>query len=157
MTRGERRSEGQDRLSLTSFGFSLVLIGAILLVTPNYHNELVYFFRDFHLVKVTQNVSLPAPKSSHPIVYTAVMNFCIVYGLFQIAILVLRFVLRDPIDRKAGTASGIVFWLGAGYLLGTLLTETIGWFNFLAGLVIFIGLSIVIRGLVTLSFQVMRR
>jgi len=157
MTRGERRSEGWDRLSLASLGFFLILIGAILLVTPNYRNEFVSFFRDFHLVKVTPNVSLPAPKSSHPIVYTAVMEFCIAYGLFQIAILVFRFVLRDPIDRKAGTASGIVFWLGAGYLLSMLLTESIGWFDFLAGLAIFIGLSIVIRGFVTLLFQFMRR
>lgn len=157
MTRGESRSEGWDRLSLASFGFFLILIGAILLLTPNYHNEFVSFFRGFHLVKVTSNVSLPAPKSSHPIVYTAVMDFCIAYGLFQIAILVLRFVLRDPIDRKAGTASGIVFWLGAGYLLSMLLIESIGWFDFLAGLVIFIGLSIVVRGFVTLLFQVMRR
>jgi len=157
MTRGERRSEGWDRLSLASLGFFLILIGALLLVTPNYRNEFVSFFRDFHLVKVTPNVSLPAPKSSHPIVYTAVMEFCIAYGLFQIAILVFRFALRDPIDRKAGTASGIVFWLGAGYLLSMLLTESIGWFDFLAGLAIFIGLSIVVRGFVTLLFQVMRR
>jgi len=157
MTRGERRSEGWDRLSLASLGFFLILIGAILLVTPNYRNEFVSFFRDFHLVKVTPNVSLPAPKSSHPIVYTAVMEFCIAYGLFQIAILVFRFALRDPIDRKAGTASGIVFWLGAGYLLSMLLTESIGWFDFLAGLAIFVGLSIVVRGFVTLLFQVMRR
>jgi len=157
MTRGERRSEGWDRLGLASLGFFFILIGAILLVTPNYHNEFVSFVRDFHLVKVTPNVSLPAPKSSHPIVYTAVMEFCIAYGLFQIAILVFRFVLRDPIDRKAGTASGIVFWLGAGYLLSMLLTESIGWFDFLAGLAIFIGLSIVIRGFVTLLFQFMRR
>ena len=157
MTRGERRSKEWDRLGLASLGFFLILIGALLLVTPNYRNEFVSFVRDFHLVKVTPNVSLPAPKSSHPIVYTAVMEFCIAYGLFQIAILVFRFVLRDPIDRKAGTASGIVFWLGAGYLLSMLLTESIGWFDFLAGLAIFIGLSIVIRGFVTLLFQFMRR
>lgn len=157
MTRGERRSEGWDRLGLASLGFFFILIGAILLVTPNYHNEFVSFVRDFHLGKVTPNFSLPAQKSSHPIVYTAVMEFCIAYGLFQIAILVFRFALRDPIDRKAGTASGIVFWLGAGYLLSMLLTESIGWFDFLAGLAIFVGLSIVVRGFVTLLFQVMRR
>lgn len=156
MTRSETHSEEWDRLSITSFGFFLVLIGVILLVTPNYYNEFVSFFRDFHLVKATSNVFLPAPKSSHPIVYTVFMEFCIGYGLFQIAILVFRFVLRDPIDRKVGTASGMVFWLGAGYLLSMLLTESISWFNFLAGLVIFIGLSIVVRGFVTL-FQVMRR
>ena len=157
MIQGERRSEGVDRFSLASFGFFLILIGAIILITPNYYDEFSAFFRDFHLVRVASNFFLPAPKSSHPIVYTAFMDFCIAYGLFQIAVLVFRFVLRDSVDRKSGTASGIVFWLGAGYLLSMLITKSIGWFNFLAGLVIFIGLSIVVRSLVTLSFQVMRR
>jgi len=95
MIQGERRPEGGDRLSLASFGFFLILIGAISarLITPNYYDEFSAFFRDFHLVRVASNVFLPAPKSSHPIVYTAFMDFCIAYGLFQIAVLVFRFVL----------------------------------------------------------------
>lgn len=161
MTRSERRSEGGDRLSLASFGFFLILIGAIILITPNYYSEFSAFFRDFHLVKVARvgngNIVLPAPKSSHPVVYTAVMEFCIAYGLFQIAILVFRFALRDPVGKKAETVSGIVSWLGAGYLLSILLAESIGWFAFLAGLVILIGLAIFIRSFITLSFQVVRR
>jgi len=157
MTRSERRSEGGDRLSLVSFGFFLVLIGAIIFITPNYYNEFSAFFRDFHLVKVASNFFLPAPKSSHPVVYTAIMEFCVAYGLFQIAILSFRFALRDPVDRKAGTVSGIVFWLGAGYLSSILLAGSIGWFAFLAGLIVFIGLAILIRSFVTLSFQVVKR
>jgi len=157
MTRSERRSEGEDRLSLASFGFFLVLIGAITLITPNYYNEFSAFFRDFHLVKVAPNIFLPAPKSSHRVVYTAAMEFCVAYGLFQIAILVFRFALRDPVNRKAETVSGIVFWLGAGYLLSILLAENIGWFAFLAGLVIFLGLAIFTGSFVTLLFEGVRR
>jgi len=157
MTESERRSEGRDRLSLASFGFFLILIGAIILITPNYYDEFSAFFRDFHLVKVASNVFLPAPKSSHPVVYTALMEFCVAYGLFQIAILIFRFALRDPVDKKAETVSGIVFWLGAGYLSSILLAGNIGWFGFLAGLVIFIGLAIFIRSFITLSFQIVRR
>jgi len=157
MTVSERRSEEGDRLSLASFGFVLILIGAILLITPNYYNEFSAFIKDFHLVKVASNIFLPAPKSSHPVVYTALKKFCIVYGLFQIAILVFRFALRDPVDKKAETVSGIVFWLGAGYLLSILSAEKFGWFAFLAGLVIFIGLAIFVRSLITLTFQVARR
>jgi len=153
----ERRSEGRDRLSLASFGFFLILIGAILLITPNYHDEFSAFIKDFHLVKVASNIFLPAPKSSHPVVYTALMEFCIVYGLFQIAILIFRFALRDPVDKKAETVSGIVFWLGAGYLLSMLSAGNIGWFSFLAGLVIFIGLAIFVRSFIALTFQVARR
>ena len=160
MTQSERRSDEGDRVGLASFGFFLILIGAIVLITPNYYNEFSAFFKDFHLVKVASidgSITIPAPKSSHPVVYTAFMEFCIAYGLFQIAILVFRFAHRDPVGKKAETVSGIVFWLGAGYLLSILLAESIGWFDFLAGLVIFLGLAIFIRSLITLSFQVVRR
>jgi len=69
----------------------------------------------------------------------------------------LRFVLRDTLSRKAETLSGIIFWLGAGLLLNMLLVENIDWFAFLGGLIIFVGLSLVVRSLVVLLFGVTRK
>ena len=155
--RSDRFSEASDRLSFVSLGFLLVLIGVIVLITPNPYEEAVAFFKDFKLVKIYPKVSFPAPASSHSIVYRAAMGFCIAFALSQIAILVLRFVLRDSFDRKVGTLSGIVFWLGAGYLLSMLTAETINWFPFLGGLIILVGLSLVVRSLLALLFGVVRR
>ncbi|NIR87609.1 hypothetical protein GWO13_08660 [Candidatus Bathyarchaeota archaeon] len=148
----ERRLKGLDRLGFASFGFFLILVGAIFLATPNFVDEIVNFFKDFELVEVYPNVFFPAPASDHPVFYTAVAQFCIAYGLFQIAILVLRLYFGDYLKRKAGTLSGAVFWLGAGFLLNVLSAGNIDWFAFLSWIFILVGLSLVVRSLVILLF-----
>jgi hypothetical protein len=153
----ERRLKRPDVLGFVSFGFFLVLIGVIFVITPNLGDEIVDFFTDIELVEVYSNVFFPAPASSHPVFYTAVAQFCIAYGLLQIAVLILRVYLGDNLSRKAGTLSGTVFWLGAGYLLTVLSAANIEWFAFLSWLVIFAGLSLVVRSLVILLFGVVRR
>lgn len=158
MTLDERRSKALDRLGFASFGFFLVLIGVIFSVTPNLIDKIVDFFKDFKLMEVYPNVSLPAPKSNHPVLYTAVAEFCIAYGLFQIGILTLRIYFGDHLDRKAGTLSEVVFWLSAGYLVNVLSVGIIeDWFAFLSGFVILIGVSLVIRSLVILLFETVLR
>ena len=153
----ERRSKELDRLGFASFGFFLVLIGVIFLVTPNLGDKIVEFFEDFELVEVYPKVFLPAPASNHPVLYTAVAEFCIVYGLFYIAILILRLYFGDYLERKAGALSGAVFWLGAGYLLNILLAEIIGWFAFLSWLIIMVGIALVVRSIVILLFETVLR
>ena len=154
MTKGEkRRSEGTDWLSIVSLGFFLVLLGVIWIITPDLSNEVIDFFKDVHLENMTENIILPAPEHSHPVVYRAAMQFCLAFGVFDIVILALRFVLRESMDRKTGTISGIVFWLGAGFFLNMLAAGDIGWFGFLAGLIIVIGLLIIVSSLVKLLFK----
>ena len=62
-------------------------------------------------------------------------------------VLVLRFVFGSSISKKAGTVSGVVFWLGLTFFVGLLLAEAAGWFTFLAGFIVVVGLSIIVRGL----------
>lgn len=150
MTRGkEWRSEGTDWLSIVSFGFFLALLGVIWMITADCSSEVVDFIKD--LFKNTEG--LPAPDYPHPVVYTAATQFCLAFGVFQIVILALRFLLRESVDRKAGTISGIVFWLGAGFFLNMLAVGDIGWFGFLAGLIICVGLLIIVSSLVKLLFK----
>ena len=154
----ERQHEKRDLLGLVSFGFFLLLVGVIWIVTPNFFQEVVDFFKDFELEEeIFPNVFLPAPADSHPVVYMALSQFCFVFGLFQIAILVLRFFFRDPIDKMAGTFSGIVIWLGVGFVSNMLAAEAIEWFGFLGWFIVFIGLSIVVRSLLVLLFEVALR
>ena len=141
-------------LGFIPFGFFLISIGVTFLTTPNLINEISAFFRDFQLVKIMEpNVFLPAPASSHPVLYGAVEGFCYLFGIFQVGMLILRFAYGSSPSQKAGTASDIVFWLGAGYLLGILRDQMIGWFTFLAGLIILIGISIIIRAAITLAMS----
>jgi len=158
MTWHERRHEKGDILGLASFGFFLMLVGVIWIITPNLLEEIRKFFEDFKLEEeVFPNVFLPAPVHHHPVVYTAIARFCFVFGLFQIFILVLRFVFREPVDKIAGTFSGMVFWSGAGFVANMLSAGTIKWFAFLGWIIVLIGLSLVIRSLVVLLFELTLR
>lgn len=150
---GGRRRERRDWFGLVEFGFFLILVGAIFLVTPNAFDRMGKFFTDFDpkAVQIYPDIYLPAPIHDHPGVYATVMYFCLVYSLFQIVILILRFAQKSPIDKKAGTLAGIVFWLGAAIFANTLVTGgSANWFLFIGGLIVSIGLSIMVRSLVTI-------
>ncbi len=137
-----------QKIGFISFGFFLILVGFIWLNTPDLQDAVVAFFEDFHLEEAFQNVSLPAPRSQwdHPVVYGAFQQFCVGYGLFQIVVLVLRFVFGSSVSDKAGTVSSFVFWLGLAFFVGLLLAEAVGWFAFLAGFIVVVGSSIIVRG-----------
>lgn len=152
---GRRREERERRdwFGLVEFGFFLILIGSIFLVTPNFFSRAESFLKDFEAKEISpgSSIFLPAPKGEHPGAYTTIMYFCFAFGIFQIAILVLRFAIKSPIEKTAGTLGGIVFWLGAGFLANTLVTGgSYYWFFFLGGLVVLIGLAIMIRSLATM-------
>ncbi len=121
--------------SAISAGFFFLLIGVIFIITPNLFDKVAGpqgFFQNFKLEAIPhlQNVSIPAPANpgNHSVVYSAVWEFSVVWGLFQIFILAFRFIIGSPFSKKAETASHMVFWLGASYLVGTFLNEmtTIG-------------------------------
>lgn len=139
--------------SLVSLGFFLVLLGFIWAINPDLWSNVVDFFKGFHLENVNEHIILPAPKGHHLVVYRAAMQFCVAFGVFQIVVLALRFVLGESRDRKSGTLSGIVFWLGVGFFLKMLAVGEIGWFGFVAGLIVVVGLLIIVDSLVKLLFK----
>jgi len=150
---GGRRREGRDWFGLVEFGFFLILIGTIFLVTPNFFSRAENFIKDFTVKEIypSANIFLPAPEHEHLSAYQTIMYFCFAFGLFELFILILRFAIKSPIDKKAGTLGGIVFWLGAGIFANTLATGgSYYWFFFLGGLIVSIGLSIMARALATM-------
>lgn len=151
---------GESTITAISVGFFLVLAGAIFLSTPDLLGKILTFFSDFDIVRVPHTrVFLPAPASLgiHSGFYSAVMQFCFLWGVFQVFILVLRFVARSPLNKKAETSSSIIFWLGASYLIRTFLigtTVTTTWFVFWAGIIMLIGTTFVIRAIILATRQV---
>jgi hypothetical protein len=148
-------------ISAVSIGFFFLLVGAIFVITPSLFDKVQAFFNDFTTTEAIphlSNVFLPVPASlgAHTVVYTAVWQFSVVWSVFQIMILAFRFVVGSPLRRKARTAGNIVFWLGATYLIGTLLTSASltgsraleNWFVFWAALIMLIGLSIIVRAII---------
>lgn len=146
----KRHARGSSWTGILTFGFFLLLVGSIWIATPNFTEEVTSFIEDFHLAKIGENIFFPAPAHSHPVLFTAAMQFCFIFGAFQIIILALRFAFHESIDKKADTISGMAFWFSAGYFLNMLANDAIGWFGFLAGLIICVGLSIVVSSMVKL-------
>ncbi|MEA2090359.1 MAG: hypothetical protein U9O89_06360 [Thermoproteota archaeon] len=147
---GRRHSERTDVLGLVSFGFFLALIGVIFMITPNLWGEIRAFFRDFQLKEVRPDAHFPTPKSHHQVLYDAAFQFCLAFAISQILILIGRFILRESIDRKSGTFSGLFFWFGAAAALNLLSERSIGWFEFWGWIIILVGTVVVVRGTISL-------
>jgi len=145
-----RHFKSTGRLSTLSFGFFLILFGVIWIITPDFSSEVIDFVKDFHFEHLTEHVVLPAPEHSHPVVYTVAMQFCLVFGAFQVLILILRFIFHDSLDKKGGTISNVAFWFSTSFFLNMLANKSIDWLGFLAGFIISVGLAIIASSLVKL-------
>jgi hypothetical protein len=164
------RHRGHDGVfGAASAGFFLLLLGFMFVIRPNLFVAVQNFFvnpqnfsPNFEIVQISTyaNVTLPAPIRNHPVVYEAVEQFCLIFGIFQVVLLIFRFAVRSHIYGVARNAGSIVFWLGAGLLTSrTLLDVTIGpqgtltgvdvrWFTFWAGIIILAGLSLIVRAII---------
>jgi hypothetical protein len=85
------------------------------------------------------------------------MQFCLIYGVFQLFIMALRFSFRSSLRKIAETASNIVLWLGAAYMFSLLNSGSVEWFPFLGGIITVAGFSIIVRSLTVLLFWSRRR
>jgi hypothetical protein len=152
------RRHREGLVSAVSVGFFFILAGTILLSTPNVIDRITEFFRGFTTIQVPGmgSVHLPAPSdlSLHTAIYSAIAEFCLVWGVFLIVMLVLRFAVHSPLSKKSDNAGDIAFWLGAYYLVSTMLNETMRarayetWFGFWTGIIVLGGISLIIRAIV---------
>lgn len=119
-------------------------MGAIFLTTPNLPREIIGFFMDISFVPGGRFI-FPAPRSTHPELYSALQRFCYGLAIVSAVVLALRLYVGSPPGKKAESVSGIILWLGTGFLAGMLLSEAIGWFAFVGGFFVFLGISIIAR------------
>ena len=158
-----RISEGL--FSAISAGFFLLLIGVIFVTTPSLSQGIVDFFKDFTLnvaVPHLSGVFVPVPEhlAQHTVVYTAAGQFSLVWGIFQIVILALRFMAGLNRGKTTETAGHVVFSLGAAYLIDLLLTRSMltgigaleNWFVFWAAVIVLLGVSLIVRGVILAAY-----
>lgn len=156
MSEGSSSGYREGIFSAVSAGFFFVLIGVLFVITPNLLGKIIDFFRDFGVVQIPNlGVWFIAPEhpSLHSTVYLAVQQFSFIWAFFQIAILVLRFAAGSLFGKKAETVSNLVFWFGAGVLINMFLIETARlnvnrWFQFWAAIIMLLGLSLIVRGII---------
>ena len=161
-SRGYTHGHYEGILSAISVGFFLILIGTIFVTTPNLLHNVDTFLNHFNTIQVgNTNTYVPAPQDlpiyidAYLAVYLAAREFSLIWGVFLIAALGARFLLDSPLRRKAENIGDIVFWLGATYLIQTFLVvptqtsiiDNTNWFKFWAGVVMFIGVSLIARSI----------
>ncbi|NIQ05282.1 MAG: hypothetical protein GWO20_06010, partial [Candidatus Korarchaeota archaeon] len=134
----------ESLFSAASAGFFFILVGAIFTYTAfvediNLFDRVLEFFRDFEIAKVPNADFLQLPKpeflNRHSALYMAATRFSLVWGIYQISILIIRMFAGSPILKKAEAASNAVFWLGTTYLISTVLIggtrlDSSVWFGF---------------------------
>ncbi len=141
-------------ITALAIGGFLIILGIVFGLTPGIPQKIIAFFSDFTgqsypLGDGTIVLPAPAHPAQHLDFYGAVFNFMIGIGVLQIAILVARLFAHSPVKRVAETVGDLVFWFGGAvvanvYLLAGTLT---GWFTFWASLIIILGVSLVVRGI----------
>lgn len=144
---------GEGIITAISVGFFLVLVGIIFVITPNLFGNIIDLFKDFTLVKVAPNSDLTLPGPTFPgdfsVVYVAAAQFSFAVGLFQIVILALRFFASSPWGKKAENVGNLVFWLGTGFFIQSILLlenlDITQWFVFWSTIIMLIGVSLIAR------------
>jgi len=150
-----RRQEGV--ITAIAVGGFFVIVGLLFILTPNLWENVTNFFghmtsATYQFGKPGSTVSLPAPAQphAHQVLYNAFLQFCVAFGILQLAILGLRIRARSRIGRISETTGNAVFWLGAAFIANAcLLLGTLdGWFQFWAALIVMVGVSFIARGLI---------
>jgi len=136
-----------------SVGFGLLLVGTLFIITPNLLSKIVDFFKDFKLVDVPNtNILFPAPghPSIHSVLYQTAAQFSIALTIFQVIILVLRFIIPSSLVKKSESISNLVYWAGASLLIQSVLIDTthvsfMDWFEFWSLIIVLAGVSMLAR------------
>jgi hypothetical protein len=136
-------------LGAITAGAFLVLVGSMFIIHPNLIDKVIDFFNDIKLVNILDNnsIMLPAPANValHVDVYSAVEQFSLAWGVFLVAMLVIRFAVSSPTRRRAENISDVIFWFGTAYLIQTWLIDSAKWFEFWAMILILLGVSLIVR------------
>jgi hypothetical protein len=145
-------------ITALAVGGFLIILGVVFGLTPGMPQKLLDFFGDLtgqSYPVINGDIILPAPAhpATHLDFYGAVLNFMVGIAVLQVAILATRLFVHSKIKRIAETVGNMVFWFGAAIVAYVyLLTGTLnGWFIFWAGLVIIVGVSLVVRGIIHFS------
>jgi hypothetical protein len=178
---GFSRRHREGLFSAVSAGFFLVLIGLLFVIKPNLYNDTVTFFNNFNVTSAVPNtqILLPAPDAQHSAsnstvreanlsVYSAVQQFSLAWGIFLIALLVMRFASDSSWRKKAENISDIVFWFGMIYLVQTWLMDptnkytslaqnytslTQTWFEFWSMIIVLLGISLIARAICLAAYR----
>jgi hypothetical protein len=145
-------------ITALAVGGFLIILGIVFGLTPGIPQKTIDFFGDFTAQSypyAAGTIVLPAPAhpSAHMDFYGSVVNFMIGIAVLQVVILAVRLWAHSRLGRIAETVGNLVFWAGGAVVANVyLLTGTLGgWFTFWASLIIIVGISLIVRGIIYYS------
>ncbi len=155
------REPHEGVISAIAVGAVFILLGLVfvLALPDNLWTDTVDFFSNLTIRQVgNSGLYLPAPEipsaRGNVVFYNALFQFSLGIAFLQVLILALRVGFGSPIRRVAETVGNLIFWFGAAVLEHTYLnasTTTSLWFTFWALLIVVVGLSIIVRGVILLA------
>jgi len=160
-TQPNKYTQREKLIYAISAGVFLILVGLVFnFAQPNnLWDKIMDFFNSFTLAEVPgtrflnsdTGLFLPSPlsPSAHAVLYTAIFQFCVGLGLFQLLLLVARLKIKSSTKKIAETLGSLIYWIGTSYLVARFLNTTTsinGWWVFWAGILLILGLSFVARG-----------
>jgi len=141
--------------SAISFGFFLLLLGALFVSTPDLFGKIISFFEDLGLDEIgNSGVFLPAPEDprSHLALYNVMGLVSIASVVFQAIMLLLRFALQSSWPKRSETMGSLVYWIGTTFLVQWFLVDSTQWFIFWSCIIMAAGVSLLVRaGVLALS------
>jgi hypothetical protein len=144
-------------ITAVAVGGFLIIVGTIFALTPTLWQNITTFFdhittRTIHFSNTASNIVLPSPSdpAAHNILYNALLQFDVAFGILEVIILAIRIRVGSRIRRIAETLGNAVFWLGAAFLVNSFLIPgtLTGWFDYWAALIVLVGISLVARAFV---------
>jgi hypothetical protein len=156
----------ESLITALSVGGFFIILGLVFALTPGTWHAADTFFRDLKIVNVSTdshianlNVPAPANPAMHADFYSAVFNFCVGIGILQIAVLAVRVIFRSSVRRISNSVGDLIFWFGVAFSVNAfLLASTLkGFWQFWAALLIIIGISLIVRGIIYLATWQTRR
>jgi hypothetical protein len=161
-SRSQKRLE-ENIVGAVSFGLFLILVGITLATTPDVVGQAINFAKNITVVQVPgANVKLPAPSApaAYASLYAVASQFALGVAVLLVLTLIIRFVLKASVSRKAENVGSIVFWLGASGLISAFLNEATTlkeWFMFWSAIVALVGASMVARAIVIFALKRVER
>jgi hypothetical protein len=142
-------------ITALSIGGFLIILGSVFGLTPGIPQKIGDFFGDITIVTYplgNGDIALPAPANpaQHLDLFGAVFNFMVGIAVLQAVILGLRLLLHSRVGKTAESVGDLIFWAGGAAMANMfLLSGTLtGWFTFWASMIIVLGVSLIVRGII---------
>ncbi len=153
-TDGEQKGRNKtDILGLAGFGAFLIILGSTFAAKPNLVDEIREMILDLRLEELYPGIFFPAPQSSFPIIYNALLQICIGMFAVSVAILAIRLSARQPIKMGAESLGDAVFWACAAGIASMMVAGSANVLMVMGYFLASIGASMIIRSAIVLGYS----